>query len=168
MRSCLRQKIQYPCRKTKPGKEIAVGKPPAVEAKNKTVPDRIDSALQNHEVYCPRHCEGTCAPARLARRVARGCGNTTVNILVFFIRIYQKTLSPLLPECCRFEPTCSKYAVGALQKHGFWKGLILTVWRLARCQPFCKGGFDPVPEDFHLRRTAPDKLNTDNNKDEIR
>ncbi|MDD3886081.1 MAG: membrane protein insertion efficiency factor YidD [Victivallaceae bacterium] len=66
-------------------------------------------------------------------------------MLIFFVCIYRKTVSPLLPQCCRFEPTCSSYAVEALRVHGFWKGATLTMWRLLRCQPFCRGGYDPVP-----------------------
>jgi len=62
------------------------------------------------------------------------------------VRAYQLTLSPWIGGSCRFRPSCSAYAIEALQKHGFWHGGALTVWRLLRCQPFCRGGFDPVPE----------------------
>jgi len=65
--------------------------------------------------------------------------------MILLIRLYQKTLSPLLPECCRFYPTCSHYAVEALRIHGFMKGTALAVWRVLRCQPLCPGGYDPVP-----------------------
>ena len=75
----------------------------------------------------------------------RGRCGIFAGALILLIRLYQKTLSPLLPECCRFYPTCSRYAVEALQTHGFIKGTALTVWRLMRCQPFCRGGYDPVP-----------------------
>ncbi|MBE6355790.1 MAG: membrane protein insertion efficiency factor YidD [Lentisphaerae bacterium] len=68
------------------------------------------------------------------------------RIMIFMIRIYQRTISPYLPDQCRFEPTCSHYAVEAFRKRGFWAGSLLTAWRLLRCQPFCKGGYDPVPE----------------------
>lgn len=139
-----------------------MGKPQIVETQNKTMQNRTDSALQDHEMLRPRHEERAGTPARFARCVVQRCGHAAVSILLFFIRIYQKTLSPLLPECCRFEPTCSKYAAEALKKHGFIKGLILTFWRLARCQPFCKGGFDPVPDDFHLRRHTPNKQDSNN------
>ena len=165
MRCGLRKKIQHTGCQAQPGKEIAVGKYQVVKTENKTMQDRADSALQNYEMHCSRHDKRVGAPARFARRFAERCGHAAVNFLIFFIRIYQKTLSPLLPECCRFEPTCSKYAVEALKKHGFWRGIILTMYRLARCQPFCEGGFDPVPDDFHLRRTAPDKLESDNNNE---
>ena len=61
------------------------------------------------------------------------------------IRFYQKGISPLKPPVCRFVPTCSQYALEAVEKHGALRGSWLALKRLARCQPFCKGGFDPVP-----------------------
>lgn len=67
------------------------------------------------------------------------------RILIAIVRGYKKYISPLLPPSCRFTPTCSEYAVEALQKHGAWKGSLLAVWRVLRCNPFCKGGYDPVP-----------------------
>ena len=66
-------------------------------------------------------------------------------LLALPIRLYKRLLSPLLPPACRFHPTCSVYALEALQKHGALHGLRLTLWRLLRCQPFHPGGFDPVP-----------------------
>ena len=61
------------------------------------------------------------------------------------IRFYQLVFSPLLPPSCRFFPTCSEYAYEALGKHGFFRGGWMTIKRVARCHPFCKGGYDPVP-----------------------
>jgi uncharacterized protein len=61
------------------------------------------------------------------------------------IRFYRRFLSPLKPPTCRFHPTCSAYGVEALQRHGLLRGSGLLCWRLLRCQPFCKGGHDPVP-----------------------
>ena len=68
------------------------------------------------------------------------------HLLIKLIRIYQRGISPLTPPTCRFTPTCSNYAVEALKKHGAIKGSILTIWRVLRCNPFGKGGYDPVPE----------------------
>lgn len=67
------------------------------------------------------------------------------RLLVRLIRSYQRWLSPLLGNQCRFSPTCSEYSAQALQTHGTFRGLRLTFWRLLRCQPFAKGGFDEVP-----------------------
>ncbi|HYR06327.1 MAG TPA: membrane protein insertion efficiency factor YidD [Longimicrobium sp.] len=61
------------------------------------------------------------------------------------IRFYRKGISPLKPPVCRFHPTCSAYGLEAIEKYGAARGGWLLVKRLARCQPFCKGGFDPVP-----------------------
>ncbi|MBE6399669.1 MAG: membrane protein insertion efficiency factor YidD [Lentisphaerae bacterium] len=74
-------------------------------------------------------------------------------VMIALIRVYQKLISPWLPCQCRFYPTCSHYAVEALQKRGVFIGSCLTVWRLLRCQPWCRGGYDPVPErPLHNRK----------------
>ncbi len=61
------------------------------------------------------------------------------------IRFYKRHISPGLPPACRFLPTCSEYAFEAIRKYGALKGGCLAVWRVLRCNPFCKGGYDPVP-----------------------
>ena len=66
--------------------------------------------------------------------------------LIFLVRVYKVVLSPLMGDCCRFEPTCSAYCVEALRAHGAVRGLWLTVRRLVRCRPFGPSGYDPVPE----------------------
>ena len=71
------------------------------------------------------------------------------------IRWYQRFISPLLGHNCRFVPTCSQYAIQALQVHGALKGTLLSVWRILRCNPFGKFGFDPVPPKG--RWTSPDR-----------
>ena len=68
------------------------------------------------------------------------------HIMIWLISLYRKFISPLKPPCCRFTPTCSAYAIEAFQKRGFFAGLILTTWRILRCNPFGRGGYDPVPE----------------------
>ena len=68
------------------------------------------------------------------------------HIMIWLISLYRKFISPLKPPCCRFTPTCSAYAIEAFQKRGFFAGLILTTWRIIRCNPFGRGGYDPVPE----------------------
>jgi uncharacterized protein len=71
--------------------------------------------------------------------------------LRFCIRAYQLLLSPLLGQRCRFHPTCSHYALEAIDRHGAARGAALAVLRIARCQPFARGGIDPVPEHFTWR-----------------
>lgn len=67
------------------------------------------------------------------------------RILVLFVRAYQVVISPMLPPSCRYYPSCSAYAIEALEKHGAWRGGWLAVRRISRCHPFRPGGFDPVP-----------------------
>jgi len=66
-------------------------------------------------------------------------------LLLGLVKGYRLLLSPWLGSSCRFEPTCSKYALEALQLHGAWRGSGLTAMRLLKCHPWCSGGHDPVP-----------------------
>ena len=72
------------------------------------------------------------------------------------IVVYQRVISPALPRRCKYEPTCSAYAVQALQQFGILRGLVLAAWRLLRCNPFSHGGFDPVQAQrvFSSRRSS--------------
>lgn len=67
------------------------------------------------------------------------------RVMLAGIRFYQRGISPLTPASCRFQPTCSQYAREAIERYGAAKGSWLAARRLARCQPFCRGGYDPVP-----------------------
>ena len=66
------------------------------------------------------------------------------TLLILLIRFYQIAISPYLGANCRFYPTCSSYAIESLRKYGAIRGSFLTIKRLLRCHPFCKGGYDPV------------------------
>lgn len=66
------------------------------------------------------------------------------RLLIFIIRWYQRHISPLKKPSCRFYPTCSHYAIEAIEKKGVLKGSLMAIWRILRCNPFSKGGFDPV------------------------
>ena len=66
------------------------------------------------------------------------------TVLLAPIRLYQRLISPALPRRCKYEPTCSAYAVEAIRRFGVARGLVLAAWRLARCNPFTHGGYDPV------------------------
>ena len=68
-----------------------------------------------------------------------------VRLMVAIIRLYQRILSPLLGPNCRFQPSCSQYAIEALLVHGVFMGSAYAAWRLLRCQPFGTAGYDPVP-----------------------
>lgn len=71
---------------------------------------------------------------------------TMKKILISGIRFYQIAISPLFPASCRYYPTCSHYAVEAVERFGPLYGSYLAARRILRCHPFCKGGYDPVPE----------------------
>lgn len=72
--------------------------------------------------------------------------NPVKLLCLWLIRMYKKHISPFLPPACRFVPTCSEYAYTAIERFGVIKGGALSLWRIVRCNPFCKGGYDPVPE----------------------
>ena len=74
------------------------------------------------------------------------------KILIFIVRIYQTLISPLFPPSCRYYPTCSSYMIDALKKHGPILGLIMGISRILRCNPFIRGGVDPVPDNFTVFR----------------
>ena len=67
------------------------------------------------------------------------------RVLIALVKFYRKYISPLRPPCCRYYPTCSQYALEALEKYGALKGGWLALRRILRCNPFHKGGYDPVP-----------------------
>ncbi len=67
------------------------------------------------------------------------------KLLTFIIKLYKRVVSPLLPPACRFLPTCSEYAIEAIEKYGALKGSYLALRRVLRCHPLCESGFDPVP-----------------------
>lgn len=66
------------------------------------------------------------------------------KMLIKAIKFYKKYISPMKKPCCRFYPTCSTYAIQAIEKYGALKGTAMAIYRILRCNPFCKGGYDPV------------------------
>lgn len=72
------------------------------------------------------------------------------SVCIFLIDLYRKYISPLFMPTCRFRPTCSTYARECFVKFGFFKGVFLSIKRILKCNPFNKGGHDPVPLDFHF------------------
>ncbi len=89
------------------------------------------------------------------------------SIFISILRGYQYLISPLLGNRCRFHPSCSEYMIESVQKFGVFKGFYLGLKRLARCQPMCEGGFDPVPENLSDKQTKPSgkKLPTNDHKE---
>ena len=74
------------------------------------------------------------------------------RLAVGLIRLYQRVISPALPRRCKYHPTCSAYAVQAVQRYGILRGAVLAGWRLLRCNPFSHGGYDPVSRQTLFRR----------------
>ncbi|WP_369741822.1 membrane protein insertion efficiency factor YidD [Mycobacterium servetii] len=89
-----------------------------------------------------------------SRGTAGGAGKIAVHALVFLIQLYRHMVSPLRPATCRFVPTCSQYAVDALTEYGLIRGSWLAVARLAKCGPWHRGGWDPIPERCERRPAA--------------
>ena len=79
--------------------------------------------------------------------MAEGRTGYLARMLIACIRLYQRILSPYLGQNCRFHPSCSQYAVEALRIHGAIVGSAYAIYRILRCQPLCKGGYDPVPAE---------------------
>ncbi|HEX4479554.1 MAG TPA: membrane protein insertion efficiency factor YidD [Rudaea sp.] len=74
------------------------------------------------------------------------------RFILALLTFYKRLLSPFLGSRCRFHPSCSDYARTSVARFGAARGGILALWRIARCQPLCSGGLDPVPETFTMRR----------------
>jgi len=77
------------------------------------------------------------------RAIAAHLWNLPANLLILAARVYQWTLSPLVGRHCRFQPTCSNYFIGAVEKYGAIRGIWRGICRIARCHPFHRGGYDP-------------------------
>jgi len=74
-----------------------------------------------------------------------------VRFMILLIEFYRRYISPFNPPTCRFTPSCSLYAQQALQEHHLFRGSIMAIWRLMRCHPFSRGGYDPVPGNLNAQ-----------------
>jgi len=92
------------------------------------------------------------SPGRLSLRgrAAQAVSSTVSAPIIIALCAYKKLISPVLPRCCRFEPSCAEYAVAAYRRFGFFRATGLAMFRLLKCQPLCAGGFDPVPQKESL------------------
>lgn len=86
------------------------------------------------------HSTAAAAPAPWTRRLARAGRAVAVAPIV----VYQRVISPAIPQRCRYYPSCSRYAVEAIREYGILRGLVLAGWRVLRCNPWSDGGYDPV------------------------
>lgn len=154
MRRDLQQKIQSAGGVAQSCQTAVVGEFPDVETGTSRLPYSVDPAPENDGV------QPDADDCRIGGSVEKTSDVCSVKsspfawVLIALIRVYQKLISPWLPCQCRFYPTCSHYAVEALQKRGVFIGIGLTAWRILRCNPWCRGGYDPVPERRFRRINA--------------
>jgi putative membrane protein insertion efficiency factor len=98
------------------------------------------SAHGHTHAHSHEHSSGVAHAPTSGGRFGRAARGVVIAPIVF----YQRFISPGIPRRCRYEPTCSRYGVQAIQRYGILRGLVLAVWRLLRCNPWSPGGFDPV------------------------
>ena len=158
MRYYMQQKIRYESCKKKSCKKTRKRIP-------ETHRDRVHLSVQPHHHSKKKHsacqnadskkCAGKCIQKSGYSQIPRS-GIFSIP-LILLVKFYRIAISPLFPPCCRFSPTCSMYAIQALSVHGLFKGSLLTAWRIMRCNPFVKGGYDPVPQKGFWRPQQSDK-----------
>ena len=124
---------------------LAVADERGLSGTEKTLFGCSASQQAKNRVLCMSHVETLGKVTTYGRDAA-------VLVFVFLIRGYQAIVRPLLAGSCKYCPTCSEYAIEALQTHGLWRGVLLSAQRLCRCHPFTRGGIDPVPPTIASRR----------------
>ena len=141
----MRQEVQFVVGQPQSRPTTDVGKFPVAETGDFSLHADSDPAEKNDALHASASHGGVGETAgECPSDTAGNCG-FAARCMIALIRVYQRTLSRLLPDQCRFRPSCSCYAVEAFAIHGFFRGFWLTCYRLLRCQPFCQGGYDPVP-----------------------
>ena len=85
------------------------------------------------------------------------------QIATFCLRLYKGVVSPFLPVACRYVPTCSEYTAEAVARHGLLHGSVLGLWRILRCNPFARGGYDPVPAEKAAKSAATGRFDAEQN-----
>lgn len=113
---------------------------------------RLRRGAGNRGSFLSRSSPGRSSPGRLSLRgrAAKVVSSAVSAPIIVALCAYKKLVSPVLPRCCRFEPSCAEYAVAAYRRFGFFRATGLAIFRLLRCQPLCAGGFDPVPQKESL------------------
>ena len=129
-----------------PGPSTALGKLQNVETGDTVLSDIAYSTQKNDEIQPVPDHSGSCRITGKGQCSAGSSCSITARLLILPVIFYRRFISPFFPPCCRFTPSCSGYAIEALKKRGAIVGSLLIIWRLLRCNPFCRGGYDPVPE----------------------
>ena len=99
--------------------------------------------------------DDTAATPTTTRQVLHAIVRVPRRLPILLIRGYQRFISPMRPPTCRFYPSCSQYAVIAIERHGIWRGSQFAIWRLLRCNPWNPGGIDDVPPAVGSHRRHP-------------
>lgn len=158
MRYYMQQKVRCKSGKKKPGTKVGQGSFKIDRSRHGSAVQSCCHSEKGHSESENAHCQecfGTCLEkSRAPLEPKAGC---LALPAVLIIKFYQNAISPLFPPCCRFTPTCSSYGISALRIHGFFKGSLLIAWRILRCNPFSKGGYDPVPPKGAWRPLNPNK-----------
>ena len=142
----MREKIQQISREEESGEKTSVGVVSPFEGTDFTRTPADDTSTENCCTQAAGSRETTKKTTDKSGIVQRVLSFLSPkNAIISVVKLYQACVSPWFPPCCRFHPTCSCYAREALEIHGFFKGILLSTWRILRCHPFCKGGYDPVP-----------------------
>ena len=160
----MQQKVQLVVGDKKPGTPVALGELPDAETRSCGLPYSADTPQKNAEVRSGSDNKGNCGNACRSRDSVCGGCSFAARVLIGAVNFYRRFISPWFPPCCRFTPSCSAYAMEALKKRGFWIGSCLTVWRLLRCHPFCRGGYDPVPDKKAKSASSGNAVNVNEEK----
>ena len=160
----MQQKVQSAVCDPEPGTASVVGEFQNVEAPSRSVPCFTHPPQKDVEVQLAANGAGSCSTSCVGRCSDGRKSSFPARVLICLVRGYQLLISPWFPPCCRFTPSCSNYAIEALRKRGFWMGSFLTVWRLLRCQPFVRGGYDPVPDKKQKISSPPESFNSNEEK----
>jgi putative membrane protein insertion efficiency factor len=142
----MREKIQQKSCFEKQGETVAerVVSPPEEPGEASSLSIHREERDEKHGLG--RGSKGDALASRQSADTGKSGLLTAAFPVLAFVLLYRMFISPWMPRCCRFTPSCSEYAETALRRHGLLRGTCLMIWRLLRCQPFCDGGYDPVPE----------------------
>ena len=150
----MRQKVLHKSSCPQPGTKTGLGELQNVEAGNQTGSSGLHPAPAHQTGKMCRCSARNDQTAEKARHVSElgFVSRAAIVLPLLAIRLYQIFLSPFLGRNCRFEPSCSHYAQDAFRTHGFFRGMYLTIYRILRCNPWCKAGYDPVPPRAEKRK----------------
>jgi len=143
----MRKKVLHKSSCPQPGKAVGLGELQNAEACDQTGASGVHSPSAHKT---GKVCRCTARNEQAAEKTGYApelgfISRAAIILPLLLIRLYQIFLSPFIGQSCRFTPSCSRYSAEAFKTHGFWKGMYLTIYRILRCQPWCRGGYDPVP-----------------------